>query len=73
MFLHFLLGGFTFGASLLAVLMLSWPSVPWDALTFGAPVAFVPFMIVLYPVSKVVWLTVDVMVRPVMPEELEPT
>ena len=71
MFLHFLLGGFTFGASLLAVLMLSWPTVPWDGLTFGAPVAFLLFMIVLYPVSKVVWLTVDVMVRPVMPAELE--
>ena len=72
MFLHFLLGGFTFGASLLAVLMLSWPTVPWDALTFGAPVAFLLLMIVLYPISKVLWLTVDVMVRPVMPEELEP-
>ena len=72
MFVNFMLGGFTFGASLLAVLVLSWPSVPWKALTFGAPVVMLLFMIVLYPVSKVVWLTVDVMVRPVMPDELEP-
>ncbi|HEY4131991.1 MAG TPA: DUF983 domain-containing protein [Gemmatimonadaceae bacterium] len=71
MFVNFMIGGFTFGASLLAVLLLSWPSVPWTALTFGAPVAMLVFMVLLYPISKVVWLTVDVMFRPVTPEELE--
>jgi uncharacterized protein (DUF983 family) len=70
MFVNFMLGGFTFAASLLAVLVLSWPDVPWNALTFGAPVVMVVFMIMLYPISKVLWLTVDVMLRPVTPEEL---
>lgn len=71
MFVNFMVGGFTFGASLLAVLLLSWPNVPWDALTFGAPVVMLVFMILLYPISKVVWLTADVMFRPVTPEELK--
>jgi uncharacterized protein (DUF983 family) len=71
MFVNFMIGGFTFGASLLAVLMLSWPDVPWNALTFGAPVVMLVFMVLLYPISKVVWLTADVMFRPVTPEELE--
>ena len=70
MFINFMIGGFTFGASLLAVLMLSWPNVPWDALTYGAPVVMLAFMVLLYPISKVVWLTVDVMLRPVTREEL---
>ena len=69
MFVNFMLGGFTFPASLFATLVLSWPNVPWDALTFGTPVALVVFMVLLYPVSKVVWLTVDVMLRPITPDE----
>ena len=70
MFVNFMLGGFTFALSLLAVLVLSWPDVPWNALTFGAPVIMLVFMIMLYPVSKVIWLTVDVMLRPVTSDEL---
>jgi uncharacterized protein (DUF983 family) len=70
MFVNFMLGGITFAVSLLSVLLLSWPDVPWNALTFGAPVVMLLFMIVFYPVSKVIWLTVDVMLRPVTPDEL---
>jgi uncharacterized protein (DUF983 family) len=71
MFINFMIGGVTFAASLLVVLLLSWPNVPWNALTFGAPVMMGALMILLYPISKVVWLTVDVMLRPVTPPELE--
>jgi uncharacterized protein (DUF983 family) len=71
MFVNFMIGGFTFAASFLAVLVLSWPNVPWNALTYGAPVVMLLFMVLLYPISKVVWLTVDVMLRPVMPDELQ--
>jgi uncharacterized protein (DUF983 family) len=70
MVVNFLIGGFTFLTSLLAVLVLSWPDVPWNGLTFGAPVVMIAFMVLLYPISKVVWLTVDVMLRPVTQEEL---
>lgn len=70
-FVHFMLSGFSFAAGLLLLLMLSWPTVPWDALTFGTPVAILFFAVALYPISKVVWLTVDVMLRPVTPEEME--
>lgn len=71
LFFHFMMGGFSFAASLLAFLMISWPTVPWTALTYGTPVLLLLWMVVLYPVSKVVWLTVDVMLRPVTAEELE--
>jgi uncharacterized protein (DUF983 family) len=70
-FVHFMLGGFSFAASLLIFLLVMWPTVPWDALTYGAPLAILIFAVAIYPISKVVWLTADVMLRPVMPEELE--
>ena len=71
MFVNYMLGGFTFAASFLAVLLFSWPNVPWNTLTYAAPPAFGVFMVAFYPVSKVVWLTADVTLRPVMVEELE--
>jgi uncharacterized protein (DUF983 family) len=71
MFVNFMLGGGTFAVSLLAVLLITWPNVPWNALTFGAPVVMLVFMVVLYPISKAVWLTADVMLRPVAAAELE--
>jgi uncharacterized protein (DUF983 family) len=71
MFFNFMIGGFTFATSLLAVLMWTWPNVPWNALTFGAPAVMLVFMVLLYPISKVVWLTFDVMLRPVTHEERE--
>jgi hypothetical protein len=43
--------------------------VPWTALTFGAPIVMLLFMVLLYPISKVAWLTADVMLRPVVAEE----
>lgn len=71
LFVNFMLGGFTFAASFLAVLLLSWPDVPWNALTFGAPVVMAAFMVLLFPVAKIVWLTADVMLRPVTGEETQ--
>jgi uncharacterized protein (DUF983 family) len=71
MFVNFMLGAGTFVVTFLAVIVLYWPSVPWDTLTYAAPAALLVGMVLLYPVSKVVWLTVDVLVRPVGPDELE--
>jgi uncharacterized protein (DUF983 family) len=70
MFVNFMLGGFSFGVTFLAILLVSWPNVPWNMLTFGVPIVMIIYMIALYPISKCVWLTVDVAVRPVTPDEL---
>lgn len=72
MFFHFLLGGGLFIAILFAIVMTSLPDVPWDALTYGAPLAMVLSLVVLRPFSKVVWLGFDVLLRPVTPDELLP-
>jgi uncharacterized protein (DUF983 family) len=65
----FLLGGFIFAFTFLIILVTTWPNPPWDALQY-APVGMALLMALVVPVSRVLWLTVDVLMRPVVPEEL---
>lgn len=60
---------FAFG--FLVAILLTWPEVPWDALTYGAAAGMLVLPLLFYPVSKVLWLTIDVLLRPVTPAELE--
>lgn len=48
----------------LAVLLATWPEVPWTTLTWGLAAAVVIVPIVLYPFSKQVWLALDLVFRP---------
>lgn len=59
-----------FAIIFLVVAMASWPDVPWDALTYGVGALMIVGPMALYPVAMVLWLTVDVLVRPVTPDEL---
>ena len=55
---------------LIATLMVTWPRVPWTLLQYGAPAAMILAPIVLYPFSKLAWLAFDLMLRPVVPNDL---
>ncbi len=55
---------------LIATLAVTWPRVPWSLLQYGAPAAMVLAPILLYPFSKLVWLAFDLMLRPVVPNDL---
>ena len=68
---NYFMCGAIFAISFLATLLITWPDVPWDALTYVFPVAMVAIVVLLHPIAKVVWLTVDVIVRPVTPGELK--
>ena len=70
MFLGLMIGEGTFALSLLIVLVTTWPDVPWDGLTYGAPLGMLLLLPIILPFSKVVWLAVDVLLRPVTPHEL---
>ena len=54
-----------------AVLIISWPDVPWDTLSWGMPLGVALAPVLLFPFAKVFWLTFDVAFRPVTPEEIE--
>ena len=70
-FFGLLLGEFIFALSLLVVIVSMWPKVPWDMLTPVMTVGMIIVMVLMIPFSKLVWLGVDVAVRPVQPRELE--
>lgn len=70
MFCNLLLAELVFACSFLAAVMLTWPDVPWDALTYGGAAIMVTLPVVSYPVAMVLWLTMDVLVRPVTSAEL---
>ena len=59
-----------FVTALIITLLVTWPRVPWSLLQFGAPAAMVLAPIVLYPFSRLIWLAFDLMLRPVVPNDL---
>jgi uncharacterized protein (DUF983 family) len=46
------------------VLILTYPRVPWDALQYGLVAAMIGLPILLYHISRIVWLAVDLAIRP---------
>jgi len=70
MFFGLLIGEFIFGLILLGIILAMWPNVPWDTMTYAIPASMLVVMLFLIPISKVVWLAVDVLVRPVVADEL---
>jgi uncharacterized protein (DUF983 family) len=71
MFFGYLFGAFVFAITLLVIIVSLWPNVPWDTMQWAIPLGMGLFLLVWVPVSRVVWLSIDVMVRPVQPSELE--
>jgi hypothetical protein len=61
------LGVFT--AVFVAGMVLSWPEVPWTALTIIAVAVNVVFPIVFLPWSRTLWLALETRFRPIEPEE----
>jgi len=60
-----------FALALVLVVVLTWPTPPWDALWIGSIVGMVVAPLALYPFSKTVWLAFDLLFRPVGIEEFE--
>lgn len=55
---------------LVAVGLATAPDVPWTVLTWGGAVLALVVAIGCYPLTKVLWLAFDVILRPVTVEEL---
>jgi hypothetical protein len=47
-----------------------WPNVPWSGLEYVLVGAMIVAPILLYPVSRVMWLAFDLLFRPVTPAEM---
>jgi hypothetical protein len=53
-----------FAGAFAAVLIGMWPTVPWDGIEIAAPLGMAVTPFVMYPVSKLVWLAFDLILRP---------
>lgn len=53
----------------LAVLLLTWPAVPWTLLTYGLAALVVVVPILTYPWSRQLWLAVDLIFQPPEPRD----
>lgn len=69
-FVNYMVCGILFLLAFLFTMLATWPDVPWTFLTYIMPPLMVGIVVLLYPASKVMWLTLDVLVRPVVPDEL---
>jgi uncharacterized protein (DUF983 family) len=56
---------------LVAVGMATAPDVPWTLLTWGGAALALVVAIGCYPLTKVLWLAFDIILRPVTVEEIE--
>jgi len=59
-----------FAFVLVAYLLIVWPKVNWDVLGIAAPLGMAIAPFVLFPFSKLVWLAVDLALRPAHASEL---
>ncbi|HNV76328.1 MAG: DUF983 domain-containing protein [Gemmatimonadetes bacterium] len=64
MMFNLILAELLFAGIFVAVLVFMWPTVPWDGISIGAPVGMALAPILLYPISKLVWLAFDLSFRP---------
>jgi hypothetical protein len=58
-------------AIMVAIGIATAPDVPWTLLTWGGAVFALVVAIACYPLTKVLWLAFDVILRPVTVEEIE--
>ena len=64
MMFNLILAELLFAAIFVSILVAMWPTVPWDGISIGAPIGMALAPIVLYPISKLVWLAFDLAFRP---------
>lgn len=59
-----------FAIGFVAALVMTWPDPPWDLIQWGGAVVLAAGVIIAYPFSKTIWLAIDLMFRPVTPDDL---
>ncbi len=69
MFFGVMLGEVLFALTFAALVVSTWPDVPWKLLQWALPVGVVVAAPLFIPFSKIVFLGVDIFVRPVKSEE----
>lgn len=69
--LNFIVTETLFAVLVLVVLLATWPDPAWSLLGWGGAVQMVATAILFYPVSKALWLAIDLTFRPASPADFE--
>ena len=64
MFFNIVLAEVIFAVVLLVVVIVRWPNVPWAGIEYTLIIAMVAAPVVFYPVSRLMWLALDLLLRP---------
>ena len=59
---------FAFG--FLIVLLVTWPTPPWEAMQWVGAAVLIASILIAYPFAKTLWLAIDLVFRPVSSTEL---
>jgi ABC-type branched-subunit amino acid transport system permease subunit len=59
-----------FAAGFIVIIVATWPSPPWEGLTWAAAICMVLAPIVFYPITKCLFLAFDLIFRPATAEDL---
>jgi uncharacterized protein (DUF983 family) len=62
--INFVVAELLVAVAIVVVLLSTWPAVPWTALQYGAAVMVVAAPFVFYPFSRLMWLAIDLLLRP---------
>ena len=68
--LNFIVTEVVFAVILAAVLITTWPNPPWMAIIWIGVLQMCLTPIVFYPFSKALWLAIDLVFRPVRPDDV---
>jgi uncharacterized protein (DUF983 family) len=69
--LNFIVTETLFAVLVLVVLVVTWPDPAWSLLGWGGAVQMVATAILFYPVSKALWLAIDLIFRPASATDFE--
>jgi len=70
MFFGLLIGEVMVVLFLVGSILITWPDVPWNGIQWGGVIGMLVLAPALIAFSRVMWLAIDVLIRPVVPEEL---
>ena len=56
-------------AAALAVILATWPDVPWTPMLYGGAVLMILAPLLFYPFAKLIWLAVDLKLQPGLDEQ----
>ena len=62
--INFVTAEFMIAAGALAVILSTWPDVPWTTLKWTLIGLMIPGPILFYPFAKTLWLAIDLTLRP---------